>query len=212
MPSSNADEESSSPESTQFNESTHDEGTGRGSSEEEPVLAKRETKDVFRLKILVLVFLALCTSGVACLVYFYTENQEVYQFETQFHSDANKVLDAIGDGVETTFGALDIMATMMISHAKSSNDEWPFVTLPNFANHASKIRSMSIGMLLWSAVIVSYDNRIAWESYADENRGWVNSTIGIMETDPNYHGPLVWDGPISRPIYGDYGPIPYNER
>lgn len=134
--------------------------------DDDSIIAQQETKEVIRLKFVVLIFLIFSAVGVACIVYFYTKNQEISQFEEQFINDSYKVLEAIGSGIENTFGALDIMATMMISYARSENQTWPFVTLPNFANHASKIRSMSVGMLLWSAIVVEHGYRLGWEQYA----------------------------------------------
>lgn len=61
--------------------------------EQEPSIAKEETKAVRSLKVLVLLFLAAAAAGVGTAVYFYTSNAEQAQFEVQYRSDASKVLE-----------------------------------------------------------------------------------------------------------------------
>ena len=63
----------------------------------------------------------------------------------------------------------------------------------------------------WTFLIVEADQRKAWEEYAWSNRYIVNETLRIMETDPNYYGPIPWDVPLKYSIHSDYTDVPYNE-
>ena len=131
------------------------------------------------------------------------------KFRDNFTSDAIKIFEAIGSGIESSFAVLDLMSTTLVSHAQAANETWPFVTLPNYANRASKTLAISNGIALFLSVLVKPEQRLAWEEYAWQNRWIVNESLHVMKTDSNYRGPVFWGIPLSREVY-DVESIPYN--
>lgn len=81
-------------------------------------------------------------------VYFYTSNSEQEHFESAFQESTQKVLDSIGKAIERTLGAVDSYATTLVSHARATNQSWPFVTFPDFAVLTEKTRSLSAGVIV----------------------------------------------------------------
>jgi glucan phosphoethanolaminetransferase (alkaline phosphatase superfamily) len=130
-------------------------------------IAMAETRVVRRWKILLLIVLVVSMVAAAISVYFYTSNAEHADFEAQFHNDARKVLESIGEKLALTLGSVDAFVVNIVvctlyfvcysiytqmkmkltwsvfsnlsvlvcaqSFANSTGQDWPFVTIPNFA-------------------------------------------------------------------------------
>jgi hypothetical protein len=190
------------------NERVHEVGDNQ---KEEIVIGTKETKDVGRLRLIVLAILVSSSIGFASVAYVYTRRSEVEKFEETFTSDANKVMEYIGHGLENIFGSLDMLATNIVSYERSSNETWPFVTIPNFPNRASKFLSGCNGFLTTVTVLVKEEDRARWEKYSWENRAIVNESLRILETDTNYRGKIFWDVPVVSHMQSDYGDVPFNE-
>lgn len=178
---------------------------------QEEVLGKTETRNVYVLKACAVSVLILSALGIALTVFFYTRNSELYQFENQFHDDANKVMEAIGSSIEDSLGAMDTFATSIVSSARATNQTWPFVTIPDFAIRASKVRSASDGVAIFFQPIVEPGFRRTWENYAWEKQAWVNVTKSLLEKDENYYGNVTY-GEQSREIFNYTGVVPYDDR
>jgi len=183
--------------------------------EERETIAKQETKAVFRLKLLVLLLLTFFAVGTALAVFYYTTGSEQDQFEDQFKDDAHKVLEAVGSSLDKTFGAFDSLAVAAVSYARSTNQTWPNVTLPDFGMRAAKVLELSDGVITVNICpFVTPEQRAGWEEYASvegEHIYWVNETLMIQETWKNYYGPINqynWTG--YDIIHGDFDDVPYN--
>jgi hypothetical protein len=175
------------------------------------LIGRKETQAVTRLKLIVIFILVASAILVCVTTYCFVRFSERSQFSENFQEDADKVMQSIGASVENTFAAMDLFSTMMISHAISTNQSWPFVTIPHYGNKVSKMFSMSTGLSMWSMMVVESDQRQDWEDYAWANRGIVNESLEILSTDVNYRGPIGWDVPLERSIHSDDGPLPLNE-
>jgi hypothetical protein len=176
------------------------------------IIGGKETRYVKQLRGMVLLVLIASTVTVALAVYFYTSRAEVKQFQLQYKDNAQKVIAAIGDSVEHTTGAIDILATHIRSYVHNTNQTWPRVTLPDFAEHASKVRSMSDSIWIAITPLVSYYDKELWEDYAWENQEWLNESVRYQQyNDTNYFGPIVYTNEVQEPnrsIYSYFGEIP----
>ncbi|KAG7359347.1 adenylate/guanylate cyclase, partial [Nitzschia inconspicua] len=192
-------------------------GTGAGQDDDSGTMsiAHTENKAVLRWKIVMILVLLASTIGVAIAVFYYVSNEEEAAFEAAFIDNSKKVFEAIGDSLDVKLAAVDIFVTSIVSYAKYSNKTWPFVTLPHFAEKASKVRGLSHAMAITQMQVVwNDDDRRMWEdSYVGENEWWVQEGIDIQRSDP------AFDGDISCPDYvpnGDtsiwYGDnVPFND-
>jgi hypothetical protein len=178
---------------------------------DDKAIGQKETRDVTRLKLVVISILVASSIAVGLTTYYYIKDSEKSKFHENFNDDAFKVMQTVGASVENTFAALDLLSTTMVSHAISSNESWPFVTIPHFGNKVSKIITMSAGLSLCTTVVVEADQREEWEKYSWANRGIVNESLQILSTDVNYRGQIGWDVPLNPSIHSDYGPVYYNE-
>ena len=173
---------------------------------------KREGQRVTFLKLLVLGILVLSATIIAVVVYLYITNNEEKQFITKFHNDANKVLESIGSSFDRTLGAMNSVAVILVSNAHNQGHKWPFVTLPDFALHASKLIPLTDGLFLSVLPIVAPSEKRKWEQYAWRKDYWVNESLALQEVWEGYHGNITYDWARSDTIYGDFGVIDDNVR
>lgn len=198
-------------ESTENSAHLFNEQSTTAKNDVEEVIAKKETTNVNRVRVLVVLVLVASTIGIALGVYFYTSNTETEQFEKQFHDDALKVLEETGTAFERTLSMLDLFSTTLVSDARSSNQTWPFVTIPNFAVKAAKLRSVILGFAVYLIPIVTPANRVQWESYAYQNREWTNETLHIQARDMNFFGVIANETEPVPEVFGSLDEIiPYN--
>jgi hypothetical protein len=162
--------------------------------QENATIARTETRTVRGLKLLVLAVLLGSMILVALGVYRYTKNSEEVSFAQQFDDDSHKVLDALGVSLAMSLGAIDALVVSLVSHANATNQTWPFVTVPDFAVRASKIRALSHAPYLVLYPYVSSQQRAEWEVYsAQHGNDWVVESLAVQEQDVNYQGPILWD-------------------
>jgi len=179
--------------------------------ETKQIIAKSETRNVLGMKRIVLVVLICATIAAALVVYFYVHGSEKYQFEDEFGEYAGKVLESIGTVFETTFQSVDILAAGMVSHARSTGQVWPQVTIPDFAYRAAKVLPLSRSIVLGTLMVVYPETRLDWELYSMEmGAETYEPTLTVMENDPNYNGPTHFNWSLSQTIFGDFGDVPYN--
>jgi uncharacterized protein HemX len=194
-----SDHESES-SSTSDQGSNYRDGAAAATTEPESDIAKQETQDVFRLKLVVgcvlivaalgvaaVVFFYLRHSeehhfleqfaalGVAAVVFFYLRHSEEHQFLEQFKEDATKILDALEGTVDQTMAALSGVAVNMVSTAKMTHQTWPFVTIDDFAVCMSKVVPLA------RALCISY-YQVIHPKHATSGKSmhWT-TTIGSMK-------------------------------
>lgn len=179
-------------------------------AQEDKILGNELNRQVFRIRLLVVLVLVVSTVAVAFLVYDYIDNQENTDFEESFVADANKIIVSMGSKVDLTLGALDSFVVGLASYAEISNSTWPFVTVPDFGVKAKKIQSLSSGV--WMAIYpaITNETRDAWEVYTGENNYWVNQTIESQEFDSTYHNEVNYSWVEHNIIHNDWGDMPYN--
>ena len=146
-------------------------------------LAKEETKQVFRLRVAVVVILIAAATAVSLAVYFITKNSEKEEFEIQYSGVANKILNNFED-IMVEMSAVSGLAVAATTHAQQMQlfyDSlgltvatqfpvgWPFVTLPNFQEQAVNVKSLSGAIYVSVNPIVQTDELPLWESYVQSD-------------------------------------------
>ena len=175
-------------------------------------LGNQETRAVKGLRILLLIVLILSAMVAAFGIYFYISNVEETTFEKNFQSSAHKVLESIGESLERTLKAFDGFAISIVSHARATNQSWPFVTMPDFTIRSAKVLSSSEATYLTVAPLVTQQEREQWELYSMQNDHWVNGSIQLQENYDLFHGLNEYNWGRHPSVYGDFGDIPRNIR
>jgi hypothetical protein len=199
-------------ESSSLEESSAAEGGNDSISGEPEVIGQKETKDVFRFKLVVLLVLIFSAFGASGAVYHYTSSSEEANFRARYADNSEKVLQSIGKSLDKTVGSFDGIAVAFVSYARSTNQSWPFVTLPDFALRMSKIMPLTDAININVLPIVSSRQRELWEAYSVQHDYWVNEGMKIQEGWDGYYGPVVYNGSSCPVIHGDFGDIGYDVR
>jgi hypothetical protein len=170
-------------------------------------IVQRESKQLLVIRLFFLLLLIVFAVGVAVGAFFYVSGTEQDDFEYKFRSSSSKVLEAIGITLDQTLGSIDAFASGMVSIAKSTNQSWPFVTIPNFAVRAAKILDLSKGVVIISSMFVSHSNRELWQNYSLKNDWWVDETISVQEKALNrfYFGEITKEWEPYGVIHDDFG-------
>lgn len=168
-------------------------------------LAVKEIQTVKRIKFFVIVSLLILTACVAVSAYFISAGQEQIEFVAQFQEDATKLLQTVGNNLLLTLSASDAFTVSITSSAHATNQEWPFVVVPDFAVRAEKIRSLANAVLVNTYPIVEPEQRAEWENFtAHTGQGWVDESIqAIADYDGIDYWPIVTNYTLYNVIH-DY--------
>jgi hypothetical protein len=181
--------------------------------EEEEEIARDETRCVLYLRFLTFAFLAVTTIVVAVTVHRLMRKAEINKLAASFDDNAGKVLEAVGTILENTLMAVDSFAVSLTSYAETvqqltnnttNQSSWPFVTLPHFAVRASKLRSLSKIFLFTIYHYVTHPDRVKWELYTKQNKGWIDEGIETQKADRTFRGILNedWNSSDQINFYG----------
>ena len=127
-------------------------------------LTKKETRDVFRLRVLVITILLLAGGSVSAVVCVITKNAMDDEFHLQYNGASEKVLASF-DGILTQMGAISGLGIGYTARSIDYNDQWPFVTLSHFQERAGNARTLSQTLYVSLNPVVTREDRQAWEEY-----------------------------------------------
>lgn len=180
-------------------------GNPAADKEAQEEIARAETRCVLFLRVLTFGFLMAATITVAVAVKHLMRQAERSQLDDTFQDNAEKVLDAVGTILRNTFSSVDEFGVSMTSYANaiemaSNSSSWPFVTIPDFAVRASKLKSMTKIFLFSVYHYITHEERARWEAYSAENKGWIDTSIETQRTDKTFRGNLIEDWSSSDQI------------
>ena len=136
--------------------------------------AKRETKAVLRLRLLVFDFLIVTSLAMSLIVYFWSTSAELAEYEAQYKVASGRVIDAFLDIANTKLASIAGVAVELEVHGQENGNQWPFVTLSRFQERTSTAMSQSGALYLHVNPLVTLDERKEWELYsAGEDSLWM---------------------------------------
>jgi hypothetical protein len=140
-------------------------------------LARKETKAVNVLRVLVLVLLLVTATLTSVGVYLYTSNEEKDNFEVAYQANAERVIESFHDAVVRRLGAINSMATGITSYALDAKQTFPFVTIPHFEIRGSDLRVQADATIIHWTPLITDETRVAWEDYALANRDQIEESF-----------------------------------
>lgn len=157
-------------------------------------LAAKESKRVRRTKCFVIFFLLIIMVGVSISVYLFELNMEYGEFKHQFHENSHKVLSTMGSNLVRTLQASDAFVVSIASLASATNQNWPFVVVPDFAVRAEKIRSLANAVYVNTYTLVQPNRRREWENFTEQHgESMISESIKAIEEFDDMDWPVVWD-------------------
>lgn len=171
-------------------------------------ITKSESKAVAWLRSVLAIVLIMSAVAVTVLVYKYSSSAENEEFKLQFESDSEKLFESIGINFDLTMGAADGFMTRVVSQARSTDAKWPFVTIPDLAVQTAKLIAQTDSIYMTFYPLITGDQRPEWERFTTNNSGWVEEALRVQSQNPNFHGPILEEYPISNEIWKNDGPEP----
>jgi hypothetical protein len=172
-------------------------------------VARKENQALGIGKTVVIIAMILITIGASVAIFIYVDSKEHENFEENLQDDALKLFSDIGKNIIQRFAQLDSLAIAMVSYANvSGNDDWPFVTIPNHAVHASKARTTTGAVAIENFHYIQLQDsegtetknstRKGWEQYTREQGSqWVNQALAVQEEDDSYFGASLPDNEVA---------------
>ena len=182
-------------------------------AKQETEIAKAESDAVFRLRLVLITLLLASAAAVAFGVYKITSEAEYSEFSNKYDDDASKIFESVAANMHSTLGAIDAFVVGIVSMAKAADQSWPFVTVPDFAIRAAKLRSTAHTALTRLVVVVNAAQRVRWETYSSQSK-WVEESLETQKNDQGYKGTVVDPDNYTAlpivPIWDYQGQTPYN--
>lgn len=138
------------------------------------LIAEAESRNVFRLRLLVILVLIVVAALISFNVHSLTSKAETDEFESQYEGAAEKIIDSFED-ILGKMGSVTGLGMALTSYGVDHEAEWPFVTLNNFQQKAKHARQQSGALMLGINPLVSKNNFAAWDDYINqpENQKWM---------------------------------------
>lgn len=160
------------------------------SNEIEAVISKRTSKAIWLVRLTVLLVLIVSAITVSFMVYKYMSEAEQEEFDKQFESDANKLIDAIGSTIDSTISANNALITKIVAFARYSNSTWPFVTMPGFSIQAIKTLKVSKAFSIQVSPRVLPEQVEQWNNYSQQHNGWVRECLDVLASEEDWMIPI----------------------
>lgn len=129
-------------------------------------VANEEQKLVKKSRMLVVIII----SAVTVLLGYYgtasQRNKESNNFKSDFDNMADLIIEVSRSNIKNTFDSIEVFASMVSTIADNTNQRWPYVTIPNFAELASKQKSLSKAKSINLAVLVNPVQQRMWEKFS----------------------------------------------
>ena len=166
----------------------HDTTSRRCSSMPDDSVCRTETQAVSYLRWVLLAVLVSSMIAAASGVYQYDTQVEHDAFVARYLGDATKLVEAISGTFYSSLGAVDSYVVGAVSFARFTHQEWPYVTIPDYAVRMAKLRSLSKAVVTQQAHFVTGEERSTWENYTLNHDQWAQESLQIQQHDKNYKG------------------------
>lgn len=129
-------------------------------------LVRGETHAVRCLRVVVLLVLFLTAAGVSSAAFFVSKSVQQDSFQVDFASVATVTLRTFVESVQSQLTALDAVSSGVTSHALSTGETFPNVTVPNWEIKAATLRAQTGSIFAFFLPLVTEETRTGFEAYA----------------------------------------------
>lgn len=144
-------------------------------------IAKKESKQIFYTRAIVLTVLVCVATAVSLSVYLVSTSHEEEVFVEHFEEEAMKLQSEFQGSASRCIEALESVSNQITAYAIASNSEWPNVAVPQFERRTKYAMEVSNVQSIVFYPIVSQDARASWESFSVANQGWLEEGLAIQK-------------------------------
>lgn len=143
-------------------------------------LTQRESRQVFRLRVLVMMILLAAATSISVVIYNLERSSQIDEFESDYYAVAEKIIDALNKVTDSIAAISGIAVTATVNaqqkatlNASSSDTAgisgWPFVSIDAFQERARNARSQAGSIFVSLNPIVHADQLSGWEKYVQSD-------------------------------------------
>lgn len=140
-------------------------------------LAHSETRLVQSLRLALIMLLLSMTVFVSAGVYKLTKNDEKQRFHDHVRLHSLRIVDSFHTAISERLGAINTFSTSITSHARATDQTFPFVTIQDFAVRGSDLRVQAHSHVFHYMPLINESMREAWEEYAELNRNQIDQAF-----------------------------------
>jgi hypothetical protein len=135
-------------------------------------MAKIETKNMRRWKLVVFLTILATATLVSTGTYMFLKDDEDSSFEESYNSFASTIGDAAKIDMHNLFSTMRSCSNSISGAAIAANTTFPFVTVPTFEILGESVRQQSGAEAVVFTPKVELDEVTQWQEYAIANEGW----------------------------------------
>lgn len=142
-------------------------------------LTQQESRQVFRLRVLVILILMAAAASISFTVFHLERTTQVDEFEAAFYGSAEKIIDSLQQVTETisAIGGIAITASVEAQEkfrsgtlsSTSSFSGWPFFTMNAFQERGNNARALAGVLYLSLNPIVQFHELGLWEQFVQSD-------------------------------------------
>jgi len=136
-------------------------------------LSKRESRNVFRLRLIVMGVLICTAAIVSSVVYMIVRDGQEQEFKNQYEGAASKVVAAF-EQIMIRMESVAGLATAYTSQGMHHN-AWPFISMEEFPPQARNALALSGSLWIGMHPIITNNYFRAWDTYSQDpaNYDWM---------------------------------------
>ncbi len=139
-------------------------------------LTKRESQQVFRLRLLVMLILIAAATSISFTIFRLERSSQLEEFESDYYGVAEKIITSLQEVTKSISAIAGLAVTVTVdAHNKVGNAStvdtenlfsgWPFITIDAFQERATNARAQAGSIFVSLNPIVESDQLSAWEKY-----------------------------------------------
>ncbi len=143
-------------------------------------LTKRESQQVFRLRVLVMLILIAAGASISITIFHLEKSSQLEEFESDYYGVAEKVVDALqkvtesisaisGIAVTATVDAQNQLVNASAFEDTGSIANWPFITIDAFQERASNAIALAGSIFVSLNPLVQLDQLSDWQKYVESD-------------------------------------------
>mmetsp|Transcript_20229 Transcript_20229/g.43726 ORF Transcript_20229/g.43726 Transcript_20229/m.43726 type:complete len:1181 (+) Transcript_20229:158-3700(+) len=146
-------------------------------------VGENERRWVICSKTFVVIVLLASAGVVGYLTHWFMSSEETENFETQYKFDAEDVLGISKTHAARLVNTMMSTSILVTSFSNFGGDSFPNLTIPDWEAFASQALFVTGGLSMAYSPTVTEDNRVGFETYAVENRGWIAESFEFRGED-----------------------------
>eukprot|EP00523_Entomoneis_sp_CCMP467_P001058 CAMPEP_0168743416 /NCGR_PEP_ID=MMETSP0724-20121128/13565_1 /TAXON_ID=265536 /ORGANISM="Amphiprora sp., Strain CCMP467" /LENGTH=1154 /DNA_ID=CAMNT_0008791045 /DNA_START=91 /DNA_END=3556 /DNA_ORIENTATION=+ len=143
-------------------------------------IGTKESKSVFRAKMMVYLVLIISCVTASTLTYFFTSDQEEDDFEDDFKTFADEISRVAKADLESKFVVAEGLSIATTSFAEEKGVAFPLVTMPDWERRTQKALEMTGADLIVMSPLVDFGMESEWLSYSQVESGWIHEGLEVQ--------------------------------